>query len=131
MNSAELDSQARVFFDDFVQAFATFNGQTIAERYLSPYLAFHSAYSARVFTTNAETAAYFQTIVDGYKDQGCQQCRYKDMAVVPLGEECAVATVSWELLAEDLSVLSVWRESYNLCLVQGRFMVFTSTDHAA
>jgi uncharacterized membrane protein len=131
MNSAELETRARAFFDAFVDAFASFNGQTIAERYLTPYLAFHSAASAQVFTTSAETAAYFQTIVDGYQAQGCRSCRYKDMAVVPLGEECAIATVTWDLLAHDLSVISAWRESYNLCLVEGRFMVFTSTDHAA
>jgi hypothetical protein len=68
--------------------------------------------------------------VDGYRVKGCRSCRYSELEVFPLGQECAVATVTWELLAEDGSVLEVWRESYNLCLVEGRFLVFASTDHA-
>lgn len=122
---------AQAFFDDFVEAFRSFSGETIAQRYLAPYLAFHSPGSVQVFSDKADIARYFQRIVDGYHAEGCRSCRYKDFEVVPLGSECAVATVTWELLAEDLSVLSAWRESYNLCLVQGRFMVFASTDHAA
>ena len=131
MSSLQTESCARAFFEEFVDAFRSFNGTTIAERYLAPYLAFHTDGSAQVFMSSAETGAYFQRIVDEYHARGCRSCRYKDLAVVPLGKSCALGTVTWELLAEDLSVVSAWRESYNLCLVEGRFMVFTSTDHAA
>jgi predicted nucleic-acid-binding Zn-ribbon protein len=131
MTAAEVEVQARVFFDEFVEAFRSFNGKVIAQRYLSPYLAFHTAESTQVFMTGDETASYFQGIVEEYYAKGCRACRYKDMSVAALGGGCAVGTVTWELLAEDQSVVSAWRESYNLCLVQGRFMVFTSTDHAA
>jgi hypothetical protein len=131
MSSLEVESRARAFFDEFVEAFRSFNGNTIAERYLTPYLAFHTYGSAQVFMSSAEVASYFQRIVDEYHAKGCRLCRYKDLAVVPLGKECALSTVTWEILAEDLSVISAWRESYNLCLVEGRFLVFTSTDHPA
>ena len=129
MNSLGVESRVRTFFDDFVQAFGSFSGETIAGRYLSPYLAFHAHGSAQVFMSEAETASYFQRIVDGYRANGCRSCRYKDMSAVPLGRECALGTVTWELLAEDGSVLNSWRESYNLCLVEGRYMAFASTDH--
>ena len=129
MNQPELQGIAQKFFDQFVEAFRSFDGNTIAERYLAPYLAFHTHGSAEVFLSSADTAAYFQRIVNEYHAKGCRSCRYDGLEVVPLGQECAVATVTWELLAEDLSVLGVWRESYNLCLVEGRFLVFASTDH--
>ena len=93
------------------------------------YLAFHTAEAMRVFTTRGEIAGYFQGIVHDYHARGCRSCRYEDLEVVRLGDECAVATVTWQLLAEDRSIVSAWRESYNLCLVEGRFMVFASTDH--
>jgi hypothetical protein len=131
MKSSTVEAHARAFFDEFVEAFRTFEGKVVAQRYLSPYLAFHAAESTQVFMSAAETASYFQKIVDEYHAKGCRACRYKDMSVLPLGNECAVGTVSWELLAEDQSVVSAWRESYNLCLVEGRFKVFASTDHAA
>ncbi|MBM7060055.1 hypothetical protein JQX08_04990 [Pseudomonas sp. UL073] len=131
VNPTELERRARTFFDDFVEAFRSFDGDIIAARYLTPYLAFHRYGAVQVFTSRAEVAAYFQRIVDEYHAQGCRLCRYHDLAVVALGKDCALATVTWELLAADHSVLSAWRESYNLCWAEGRFLVFTSTDHPA
>ena len=131
INQPEIQASARKFFDEFVEAFRSFNGNTIAERYLVPYLAFHIRGSAEVLLSSADTATYFQRIVDAYHATGCRSCRYNGLEVVSLGQECVVATVSWELLTEDLSVLNAWRESYNLCLVKDRFFAFTSTDHLA
>ena len=131
MSSLEIESRARAFFQTFVEAFRSFNGNTIADRYLTPYLAFHTNKSAQVFMSRAETSSHFQKLVDEYHAKGCRSCRYKDLAILPLGKDCALGTVTWELLTEDLSLVGAWRESYNLCLVEGRFMVFASTDHAA
>lgn len=129
MSLSEIENRARLFFDEFVEAFRTFDGCIIAKRFFVPYLAFHTHESAQVFMSSAETGSYFHGIVDGYYAEGCRSCRYKDLTVVPLGRDCAVGTVTWELLAEDLSIVSAWRESYNLCSVDDRFVVFTSTDH--
>lgn len=130
MRRPDLQSSIQKFFDEFVQAFRSFDGKTIAERYLAPYLAFHADRPAEVFLSRADTAAYFQRIVDEYHAKGCRSCRYDGLEVAPIGNECALATVTWELLAKDLTVLGTWRESYNLCFVQDRLLVFTSTDHA-
>lgn len=130
MNDLRLETYAQKFFDEFVEAFCTFDGTAIGELYLVPYLAFHTHRSADVFLSSADTAAYFQCMVNGYRAKGCRSCRYYGLGVIPLGQECALATVSWELLAEDLSILVAWRESYNLCLVEDRFHVFASTDHS-
>jgi hypothetical protein len=129
MNSSETETRARAFFDAFVEAFRSFNGDTIAQRYLVPYLAFHSHDSMRVFMSSAETGAYFQGIVDDYYAKGCRSCRYRELTVAALGNDCALGTVTWELLAQDQLVLSTWRESYNLCLVEGGYRIFASTDH--
>ena len=131
MSPSEVEARVRTFFDEFVEAFGSFDGRVIARRYLTPYLAFHTAESAQVFVSADETASYFQRIVDEYHAQGCRACRYRDTSVTPLGRDCAIGTVTWELLADDQSVIRAWRESYNLCLVEGRFMVFASTDHAS
>lgn len=129
MSPLEAENRAREFFDAFVGAFESFNGSMIAERYLAPYLAFHTHGSAQVFMSSAEIGSYFQKIVDECHAKGCRCCRYKDLAILPLGRECALGTVTWELLSEELAVVGAWRESYNLCLVDGRFMIFASTDH--
>lgn len=121
---------ARRFFDEFVVAFATFDGALVAQRYLSPYLAFGGPDAARVFVSPGEIAAYFQGILDGYHSRGCRSCRYWYLEVVALGADCVLASVTWELLDASGAVVTHWRESYNLCRVDGRYRVFASTDHA-
>lgn len=117
------------FFDDFVAAFTSFDGQRIAERYLAPYLAQH-AEGGEVFASRAETSAYFQKVLDDYHARGCRSCRYTDLKVVPMGSRCALASVSWELLDGERQSLGGWRESYNLALVGERLLIFASTDHS-
>jgi len=131
MQQEPLETKASRFFDDFVAAFRTFNGAIIAQRYIVPYLAFHNDGAADVFTSDAEVAAYFQSIVNDYHAQGCRSCGYDDLMVVQMGSECALATVTWQLYSENDTAISTWRESYNLCWVDDRFRVFASTDHVA
>lgn len=120
--------QIRQFFDDFVAAFALFDGQRVAERYLSPYLAQHP-HGGEVFASSAETSAYFQKVLDDYHARGCRSCRYSDLEVVPMGSHCALASVSWELLDGERQPLGGWRESYNLARAGERLLIFASTDH--
>lgn len=129
METRELEAGIGQFFDEFVEAFRTFKGTKIAERYLSPYLAFHADGKSDVFSSNQDIAEYFQRVVDAYHQKGIRTCSYEGLAVVPLGRESALATVTWRMHAEDAAVLITWRESYNLWRRDGKWMVFTSTDH--
>lgn len=121
----------RRFFDEFVEAFAGFDGVLVAQRYLTPYLACGGPEAVRAFTSSDEIAAYFQILLDGYRARGCRSCRYLDLEVLALGADCALGSVTWELLDADAVVVTRWRESYNLCRVDGRYLVFASTDHNA
>jgi catechol 2,3-dioxygenase-like lactoylglutathione lyase family enzyme len=120
---------ARRFFDDFVVAFRTFDGNRIAERYLAPYLAMRADGSAAVFASGVETGRYFQSVLDDYRARGCRACRYHGLTTAAIGPAAVVATVTWELLSAGDAVVSTWRESYNLWLVDGAFKVYASTDH--
>ena len=130
MDDTALRSAVAGFFDEFVKTFSAFDGTRIARGYLSPYSALHADGSIDCFASGADTARYFQKIVDGYHSEGCRSCRYRDLDVVPVGANCALGTVTWELCREDGSVLSAWRESYNLARVGDGFRVFASVDHA-
>jgi hypothetical protein len=121
---------AAIFFDTFVEAFHTFDGQAIAQRYLPPYLAMHADGTLACFTTHSEVAQYFQKVVDEYHAKGCRSCRYKDLEVVAVSANYVLGTVTWELLYEDGSVMSSWRESYNLSWIEDQMRIFASVDHA-
>jgi hypothetical protein len=129
MSPTDLQIQARAFFDAFVEAFSSFSGAAIAERYRAPYLAFHNAGSVQIFQSTQEIAAYFQRVLDDYYARGCRTCRHLDLEVTPLGDAALIGTVTWELLSENQTVLSAWRESYNLCRSGDRLLVYVSTDH--
>ena len=126
----DLERAARWFFDEFVAAFASFDGSVIARRYQSPYLALHADGSIDCFDTPAQIAAYFQKVVDDYHREGCRSCRYRDLEVMPLGSRSALATVTWDLLREDGAPVTSWRESYNLTRVGDSLRVVASVDHA-
>ena len=129
METATLEVRAKQFFDEFVAAFESFNGEKIAERYTCPYLAFHANGRSEVFLSSQDIGQYFQRIVDGYYEKGVRSCSFKNLEVIPVGSESAFATVTWELHAEGGAVLSAWRESYNLSLQGDKCLVFASTDH--
>lgn len=125
-----LGESATRFFDAFVDAFASFDGNVIAERYAAPYLALHVDGTTTCFPTQDAIGRYFQAVVDAYRADGCCACRYEDLEVMRLGKASALATVTWELLRRDGSVLSRWRESYTLAHPAGRMQVVASVDHA-
>jgi hypothetical protein len=83
MTVAELEDRARHFFDEFVEAFASFSGARIAERYNAPYLAFHAHGRSEVFSSRQEIADYFQRVVDDYHAKGVRSCSFKNLEVVP------------------------------------------------
>lgn len=123
-------SEACGFFDAFVDAFASFDGACIAERYAAPYHALGADGAARCYVTQAEIASYFQRIVDQYKAQGCTRCTYSAPEVLPLGARNALATVTWHLHAEQGQLISTWRESYTLARrPDGRLCIAASVDH--
>ena len=117
------------FFDAFVEAFRSFNGSQIADRYLVAYVAVRAGGSMSCLLTRTEVARYFQSVVDGYFGEGCRSCRYKDIEVVPIGSQSALGTVTWDLLREDGRILTTWRESYNLVRREGGLRIFVSIDH--
>ncbi|CAN7573577.1 hypothetical protein LJR118_004266 [Acidovorax sp. LjRoot118] len=128
--TTDLHHQIRQFFDDFVVAFATFDGFLVAQRYAEPCISLDAQGALRSFHSGQEIAGYFQSVLTTYHGEGCRSCRYRDLEVVSMGALSVLATVSWELLRSDGSVVSGWRESYNLLHSDQGWRVFASTDHA-
>ncbi|HEY1225969.1 MAG TPA: hypothetical protein VGF26_01485 [Ramlibacter sp.] len=125
-----MDTEIRQFFDRFVQAFARFDGELVASRYVAPYMATRADGSARVLCSPAEIAAYFQGVLDDYRNLGCTGCRYEALQSQALGADVAMATVTWFLDKEAGKVISSWRETYTLVRVEGHLKVRASVDHS-
>ncbi|MET0487233.1 MAG: hypothetical protein ABW216_16130 [Candidatus Rokuibacteriota bacterium] len=117
------------FFDDFVTAFCSFSGVSIAALYHVPGVALRGDGSIQCLQSRADIERFFQAAIDAYHRDGCRGIRFKDLDVMPIGGRSALGTVSWELLREDGAVLRQWRQSYNLVRVERGWQVFASTYH--
>jgi hypothetical protein len=102
------------FFDMFVAAFGTFDGEAIGRLFITPGIALKQDDTLECFATSEDLVAYYQKALDHYRAVGCRSCRYSDVTTTFLNSRSAIATVSWELLRADGSVLSSWRQAYFL-----------------
>jgi hypothetical protein len=125
-----LRTDLAAFFDTFAQAFRSFDGNTIAQRYAAPYLALDTGGALKLLQTPADIAGYFQDVLDNYFAQGCRSCRYIELEVFAVGSQSATGSVTWELLGQDGKVITHWRESYNFMRTEHGWRIFSSTDHA-
>ena len=124
-----LHAEAAAFFDAFVEAFASFDGERIAQRYLAPYLSRRADGTSACFVAHEEIGRYFQSVVDAYREDGCTSCRWEGLEATAVGGQGLLAGVSWTLLRADGSVLAGWRESYHLARTPQGLRIFASVDH--
>ena len=129
MTARPLDAEVSRFFDDFVDAFGTFDGARIATRCFVPGIALRGDGSIEPLQTRAEVERFFQAAVDSYHRDGCRGIQWRDPDIVSMGGRSALATVTWDLLRQDGTVLRHWRQSYNLVRVETGWQVFASTYH--
>jgi hypothetical protein len=85
--------------------------------------------SIQVMQAQSELERVFEAAVAGYHHERCRGIRFKDLDVVPMGEQAVLGTVTWDLLREDGSVLRRWRQSYNLVRVEAGWKIFVSTHY--
>ena len=127
---SQMLKEAAAFFDSFVHAFATFDGEVVARLFSHPYLAVDQHGQTRAFDNAKATASYFQHHLDNYKTIGSDSCSYEALEVVPIGTPSALVTVTWRLQGADGHELSNWRESYCVLRKEGGMVACSSIDHA-
>ena len=125
-----LINDLQAFFLDFCNDFSQFDGELIARRYATPYLAVSAEGELQSFASPEETAGWFQQHLDSYRARGCARCSFTSLEAVALGQHKVLATVTWHLRDADGSLVNTWRVSYNLLCRDGRWLIYTSTDHS-
>jgi hypothetical protein len=126
----QIAREASKYFDHFVEAFATFEGENVARLFTFPYLSVDHNGNRRVFSKFEETAKYFQEHLDSYKSSGSKSCSYDSLEVTPIGERGALAAVTWSLRNAAGSEINTWRESYCVLRNSGQMLAYASIDHA-
>jgi hypothetical protein len=119
------------FFDDFVEAFAAFDGKKVGSLFVAPAVALKRDGTLQGFSSVQEIEAYYQVALDQYQASGCKQCRYLDLETQPLNEKTATAITSWDLMRADGSVVTHWRQAYFLVRKNGNWRAYGSAFIAA
>jgi hypothetical protein len=121
---------AEALFDRFARAFATFDAAHVAELFATPGVALRMDGSIVALSAREDVVRYYQAALDGYYRDGCRSCRWMQLEVTPMGSRAMLATVTWELLRDDESVVVRWRQSYSLSNFEGGPKIFASAMHA-
>ena len=57
---------------------------------------------------------------------GCRTCRYFDLETRSLNDNSVIATASWDLVHEDGSVTSHWRQAYFIARLANEWRIYGS-----
>jgi hypothetical protein len=125
MSEASAAEIARIF-DQFVDAFATFDGKIVGWLFIAPGVALKQDGTLQGFSTRSDIETYYQTALDQYRAAGCRGCRYSGLEIFALNDSSVVATVSWDLLRQDGSVIRHWRQAYFLTRAAGAWRIYGS-----
>ena len=129
MADSQLASEVRAFFDEYNEAFASIDGQRIAGLYHVPTITMRGDGSIHCLQSRDELARFFQGVGDTYQKDGYSTGLFSNLQVSPIGGQSALATMDWELLRRDGSLIRKWRQSYNLAKTASGWKILVSTFH--
>ena len=121
--------EIRAFLGEYNNAFASIDGNRIAALYHLPTLTMRGDASIHCLQSREELARFFQGVADTYYKDGYRGGTFKNLQVVPIGEQSALATLDWEMRRGDGSLIREWRQSYNVVRVGNGWQILVSTFH--
>ena len=129
MPQRSLTAEVRVFFEQYTQAFASYRGDQIAALYYVPTVTMRGDGTIHCLQSREELARFFQGVVDAYRKDGYSDSRFLDLEAIPIGGRSSLATMDWEMLRGDGSLIRRWRQSYNLVRTGEGWQILVSTFH--
>jgi hypothetical protein len=126
-----LTEELSLFFEQYNQAFASIDGERIAALYHAPTVTMRADGSIHCLQAREELARFFRGVAESYRREGYRNGRFKNLQIVPIGGRSALATMDWELLRGDGSVIRQWRQSYNIVRVGTAWRILVSTFHVS
>jgi hypothetical protein len=100
------EKEIALFFDGFVEAFSTFDGTAVGRLFVAPGVALSE--------------------MERYRASGCRSCHYSNLETHFLNDKTVIATASWDLLHQNGSVISRWRQAYFLSRFGREWRIFGS-----
>ena len=129
MTDQTLVEEVRGFFEIYATTFASIDGAAIAKLYHTPCVTARADGSVLCLQSREELQTFFQKVADGYYREGFRGGPFANLDVVAIGTRSALATLDWEMLRADKTVIRRWRQSYNLLRAGTEWRILASTFH--
>lgn len=126
-----LETEVYAFLDLYRREFDSADGTRIAKLYHAPCVSVRGDASIHCLQSTEKVTHFFQSVADAYRREGYRSSRFSNVDVLAIGGRSALATLDWEMLRADGSVVRKWRQSYNLVRAGIEWQILLSTFHVA
>ena len=130
MSDQELANEVGNFLDDYVRHWNAGDWIAVAALYHVPSITMRGDGSVYCFQSSKELQEFFQGVGASYDKEGnLGQGRYHSLTTQPIGARSLLATLTWQMVHKDGSVIREWQQSYNLVRTDGRWQILAATLH--
>ena len=128
-DQAHLDEVTKLL-DDYVRHWYAGEWSAVAALYYVPSITMRGDGSVHCFQSLKELREFFHGVGAGYDTEGdLGPGRYHSLTTQPIGARSLLATLTWQMVRKDGSVVREWRQSYNLVRTDGRWLILAATLH--
>lgn len=124
-----LEEEVSELLQFYADAFNRVDRDAIAETYHLPCLTVRGDGSIHEFHEVGQVRDFMGSVAKTYYDEGNRASSFDELTVVPIGGECALATLKWTLRDEGGIPIRGWHQSYNLIRTQAGWRFLLSTFH--
>ena len=125
----ELSKEVLAFVESYMRVFDTFDSVRIAAFYHIPCVTARADGSVHYLPNEEDLRSFFQKVVDTYQQEGWRRFRFRDLEVTAIGARSALASLDWEMLRGDGTLVRRRRHSYNLLRSDTEWKILASTIH--
>ena len=123
------ENEVARFLESYAAAFNRVDSAAIAKMYHVPCLTVRGDGSTHTFDDHDQVREFMESVAQTYYDEGNRASSFDELTVIPIGGECALATLKWTLRTEGGKPIREWRQSYNLIRKQQGLQFLVSTFH--
>jgi hypothetical protein len=124
-----MEDGIKFLLEKYQKAFDTADAAAIADCYHEPCITIRGDGSFHLLEDRASTGRFLADVANSYRKEGMDSGKYSNLEILTMGTKCALATVDWQLLRSDGSVIRKWRQSYNVIDMDGTCRFYVSTFH--
>jgi hypothetical protein len=117
------------FFETYAQRYMASDADAIATMCEVPFLAVREGKAIHLVDRDA-VHEHLAELMAAYRNAGAARAAVAALDVTPLGHSCALATVRWNVVADDGALVRDFTTSYHMLRAEsGEWRILSYTNH--